>query len=329
MLFACSPPPHVCGKTVCPAGAALDTTCEKDRCLITVAFDGSVSPGQLVRDGSNLYWAATQDGDILKTSLPHGTVVTLASGQHTPTSIAASGGTLYWSLSPDNAIVSMLASGGDIASVASAPSPLEIAIGAQTLYVRDGHADLESVPLSGGAVTTLSADAQGLATTADALYWVASGTYPETQNGAVVSWTRTGGGVATLATGQNNPRWIQLHGDALYWVNQGTDNTGKTPPGSRVADGAVVTLPLNGSAPVTLASGLSLPAFLAVDDDSVYWGTVASESGVYDGTIVKAPRAGGAATVIATGVRLLSNLEIDDTSLYWRDGGHVRRLFPK
>ena len=53
----------------------------------------------------------------------------------------------------------------------------------------------------------------------------------------------------------------------LYWPNNGTH-----PPMSFYSvDGSIVKMPLHGGPPVTLASGLHLPEFIASDEARLYW----------------------------------------------------------
>jgi len=89
-------------------------------------------------------------------------------------------------------------------------------------------------------------------------------------------------------------------------------------------DGTVVQIPLNGTTPTTLATGLEVfydSAYLnaiAVDSQYVYW--VAGASGS-DGTIMREPIGGGTATAIFTGQNLPEGVATDGTNVYWADWG--------
>jgi hypothetical protein len=85
------------------------------------------------------------------------------------------------------------------------------------------------------------------------------------------------GGVHALATQQPSPaRGMAVDAANVYWAN--------------TIGGTVMSVPVGGGAPVTIASKQDHPHAVAVDTSNVYWAT--------DISIMKAPLAGGAASVV-------------------------------
>jgi hypothetical protein len=71
---------------------------------------------------------------------------------------------------------------------------------------------------------------------------------------------------------------------------------------------------------VAIASGLSVPSYLAVDSTNVYW---TDEVGA---TVNKAPTGGGAVTTLAAGGDSFEGLGVDATSVYWTTHTTVSRV---
>lgn len=91
-------------------------------------------------------------------------------------------------------------------------------------------------------------------------------------------------------------------------------------------------MPLDGGAPITMASGQSHPINIAMDTASVYW---ANQD---DGAVVKLPLAGGTPSTLVSGQPSIQALAVDATTIYWTtlgtpendyQDGTVMKLTPK
>ena len=132
-----------------------------------------------------------------------------------------------------------------------------------------------------------------------------------------------GGTPATLAAGQTLPTHVALSAPFVYWVDYGAcvpvDDAGDVG-----CLGSVMTVPLDGGAATTLASGLSSPERIAGDPAGVY---VTSGPA---GTVVKLPYDGGAPITLAVGQGDTEGIAVDSTSVYFTDySGRVVKLTPK
>jgi hypothetical protein len=86
-----------------------------------------------------------------------------------------------------------------------------------------------------------------------------------------------------------------------------------------------ITTCLCESGPLTLASSLSMPSSLAVDESRVYWTNFGSSLAAADGTVMACGIGGCAApTVLATGQAAPAHIAADSSNVYWNDlGGNV------
>lgn len=89
----------------------------------------------------------------------------------------------------------------------------------------------------------------------------------------------------------------------LYWTN---------------LDGSVMTMTLQGSSPIALATGLATrPSSIAVDEAYVYWTNLGSLETPTDGSVMKVPLDGGPATILASGQYAASAIAVDADRVYW------------
>jgi hypothetical protein len=75
----------------------------------------------------------------------------------------------------------------------------------------------------------------------------------------------------------------------------------------------VAKVPLDGGAPVTLATAQAGTLGLAVDDRNVYW----TNQLKLTGSVASVPKAGGVVTTIASGQIEPLDVVVDSTSVYW------------
>jgi hypothetical protein len=191
--------------------------------------------------------------------------------------------------------------GGSPGTLAAASASGAIAVDATSIYWLTGPAApaLVKAPLAGVAggvapVTLASSPvpAYVFAIDADAAY------VPRATCDGGCTWSVTrvpldglpeGGAPVTLASAQAEIGAMVAGPGSLYW----TTSPGKTPPdGGEASGGTVVSLALDGGAPVTLAPGLQITGGLALDATHLYWSTA-------DG-VSSAPLDGGAVRVVYT-----------------------------
>jgi len=151
-------------------------------------------------DATNVYWKSDQS--VIKAPLAGGAIVTLctlsASTAGAAFNIAVDATTVYWTGrdGTTGTLMKVPVGGGTATTLATGPSPFNaLAIDATTVYF--ASADILSVPIVGGAPTTLVAGypAGGLAVDATSVYWtyqigVDAGTLPlESDPGSVMKVT--------------------------------------------------------------------------------------------------------------------------------------------
>jgi hypothetical protein len=118
-----------------------------------------------------------------------------------------------------------------------------------------------------------------------------------------------------IATGQPNPNALVVDSTSVYWTNSGSSTAG----------GDVMSAPLCGGTPVTIAP----PVMLGPTTEANPNGVVANASDVFwsvtegNGYILSAPIGGGSTTTLATDQRGPLVLAINGSNLYWLDDGFV------
>jgi hypothetical protein len=155
----------------------------------------------------------------------------------------------------------------------------------------------------------------GLAVDDTNIYWTNIGTSPNFYDGTIMMMPKAGGTVTTLASGQDFPKAITVHGGYVYWVNYDAANSGGA------QSGAVSRVSTSGGTVTVIASGQAFPWDVAADDNNAYW--TCNESNV----VRSAPIGGGTAKVIAqnctnSGLTTCENpagIAIDATNVYFAD----------
>jgi hypothetical protein len=288
---------------------------------IVMLANGQTQPYVLAVDTTNVYWAAYGDNTIMKVAVGGGVPSTLATALR-PAGIAVDATNLYWAGGP----YKLALSGGTPELLSSALSNDSIAVGPAgvvgTGYGTATADALLSVPLTGGNVQTLAGpigiggqNTYGIALDATNAYWSCfAGDCP-------VLKTPLGGGTSTtLATG-HVVFGVAVDAENVYWAE--------------MSNGAIMTVPVRGGSPETLASGLAGPNQIAMDECNLYVTTGTQASGA-SGSIVKVAKNGGAVTVLATGQDQPSGVAVDSTSVYWTTlagnaphAGTIMRVTPK
>jgi hypothetical protein len=114
----------------------------------------------------------------------------------------------------------------------------------------------------------------------------------------------------TFAAGQSTPERITLGGSGngtVYWSNYGSGSG---------SDGTIVSLPLAGGTPSTLASGLWTPQGIAADGTYVFW----AESYAPIPQIVRRPVGSATTTSLPTGASSAPTaVAVGAGTIYWSD----------
>jgi hypothetical protein len=243
-------------------------------------------------DGSYVYWSEGVGGGasaIERAPLGGGAPEPVVASQGFLAGIAIAAGTLYGVNQVLGEVFAMPVTGGTPAVIASGlTTPAGIAVHGGVVYVSDAASDLLSVPVDGGAVTTLVkgpglppnvevADfSPGMAADDDYVYF--SQYYASSPVLAKVS--RLDGTMTVLAPG--SAAGIAVDATDVYWV---------TAPGDTTSVNAV---PIAGGPVRVLAANQPLAVGPALDDCHVYWATAVGA------TCVGCPPAPGSNAIFRT-----------------------------
>ena len=235
-------------------GSGQVVTCSANNCNATRTVLATFGvPDDIALDATNVYWAET-GGSVFACARAgcSQSPKVLASGQAGIDGIATASGVVYWSTS--TAVMSCAATGcGNAPSSFLAHSTDDLAIVGTTFFAA-AYSNVYACALPGctNLVTIGSAGAEGVASDGKTIFF-------SSKNGDVFDCPA--GGCATASTFASSPLPgdVVTDGKNVYWVDE-TLGTGRACP---VAG-------CNGT-PVTMASGLSGPKGVAVDDTRVYF----------------------------------------------------------
>jgi hypothetical protein len=220
--------------------------------------------------------------------------------------LAVDGSYLYFKCNTSGPVGRVPVDGGTIEYLSSLAS-----IGTDSLVVGGGYAYLSTrrAPLDGGPAMNLVTSGNGgpyvAALDSQNLYWA------DAFDNQVVSLPITGGAIHTIAS-TPQPMNVAIDDTAIYWTTYGPT-------------GAVMKTAIGGGgSQTTLASNVSYPDWIVVDDNNVYVTTTGAPS------IIAIPKTGGAVTTLVSN-QTGTELAVDATSLYWTDfqNVHVMKLTPK
>jgi outer membrane protein assembly factor BamB len=273
-------------------------------------------PYDLALDATNLYWAdGSEIGLAPKSGGSPTTLWTAPSSSTPPESVAVDATNVYFVVRGDgggtpSTIMSVPIAGGSASTLASSPSLLTgpFVAGPSQVYWVDGA--IESVPKTGGTVTTVlpGVEAGALAVDATNLYWSAiDGLHKMPLAGG--SDTLLGipfdpepellGPVAATA--------LAVDGANVYYAMN-----------SLAGPGSVGYIPIAGGTPTVLASGrIGDLMAIVIDDRNVYW--VEGYGTIQQGAIAAVPKTGGQVTVLVTGLSDPMAVAADGTGVYLPD----------
>jgi hypothetical protein len=213
-----------------------------------------------------------------------------------------------YSLSSQCALARCLVTLADVLPGSPMPGPgLMVAVNSTDVYWVDQY-EVASVPVQGGTPTTIF-NASGNATviwavalTDTAVYWGADNMY--------ILMAPLAGGIASTLVWSPWMGDMAVNATEVYW----TDGT----------TGEVLSVPPDGGATSTIASGQTSPDYLALGPAGVYWTTEPSSG---DDAVVVAPLDGGAPTTLASGGSV-SGLAVDTNNVYWiASSGGADRIY--
>lgn len=280
-------------------------------------------------DASNVYWgnngtSGRYRGSIMKVPIVGGTATPIWAAMAVG-GIAVNSTNLYWSsLGLDDAAFTPALYGASLAGASTALLAAgfindPIAVGPRGVYgtgAVDGGVTLVTCPLAGGPMTALvpASDLQqtfasyGIAVDASSVYWTSFAS-----PSAVMKVPLSGGHPTILAKAPDAALGLAVDDTNVYWVTQS----------------AVMTVPTNGGASITLAT--TQGGFgIALDATNVYW----TDHG-NPGSVSRVAKMGGATTVLVTGLPAPAGIAVDATSVYWANqgdsvaDGSIMKLTPK
>lgn len=254
-------------------------------------------------------------------------LTTLASGGEPQADIAVDGTSAYWVdvLPPVKGemrwpIVKAPLDGGAVTTLASPSAANAIAVDATSVYW--GYGEIVKMDKNGGTPITLVSttdEVMRLAVDSTSVYWSTEPwmTLPyQGPTGTVMKVDKTGSSPITLASEQGSISGLTVDATNVYYGKSLSD--GMLSNGvATVYPGAVVSVPLGGGTPRTLASGQFYLDSIVSDGSYVYYGTETELGNGRPGTLMRVPLAGGNPTTIASEPDPITALAVDGANVYW------------
>ncbi len=244
----------------------------------TVLASGMSSPGPIVADAENVYWATQGDGQIWRVALAGGTPVVVATGAPNANALAVDATNLYFPLSNSGKVLKVARTATNAAptAVVDAPASLVksavgIAVDSDTVYFADRDSgSILRAPLDGSmaATPTVMAKQQEnplrLRVDQQFVYWTAfdGGTISRLAKTSTSSVTPT-----LVVSGQSSPADFVVDGNFLYWTNTGDATIRKA---DLVHGGEAVEAMSPGGQPLALALAGNTLFWTDVGDGGVY-----------------------------------------------------------
>jgi hypothetical protein len=170
----------------------------------------------------------------------------------------------------------------------------------------------------GGSLSSLGGSVYSFQIDATSAYALVTSYDGNTDSTAIVKAPLSGGAAVTLATDPQYASGLALSGGALYWV----DPSGPSDvDASSRTTGLVMSMPIAGGAPTTLASDQSFPAIVAADATGVYWVNenqcTQPPCSASVASILVLPPGASTSVVLANVQAQPSTLALDATNVYW------------
>jgi len=319
-----------CGHS-CGGGACKSSICQP------VPIATADLPNGIAVDMTSVYWTNTGpasggSGTVMKSSLSGGSPVTLAGGQEAPYGVAVDAKNVYWTnfcgtgAPPDagcNVMEATLEGTNAVALALNQNFPAGITLDAANVYWASYGGDINYVPKSGGALTTIAEGSQpsAIAVCGNNLYWTDEAVgYVYQLSPPTLTPLSPSNKVSTAY----DPFAVACDDTTVYWANAGsmgpTGGLFAYGPGSPEA--VLLSGALQGQDPVVLASNNVYPnAVLASDGSNLYYVDTAG------GTVNELPK-GGQAIALASGQDAPFSLALyppgqtaKATAVYWVNRG--------
>jgi hypothetical protein len=308
------------GSSECPPGPAdfdagpVTPTTATGESVVTIA-SAQPTPYYLAINPTGVYWLGADA--VMQAPLDGGAPTTLASGVGNG-GIAADSANVYFGAFPD--VFKVPLDGGPAVDLGTGVTNDSIIVGPSAVfgtYASSGGMTLVGVPLDGSGTRTLDqtlapSNCYGLASDSEYVYWSNfAGTAP------IMKTPIDGGPSSVLAMG-SIVFGVAVDATYVYWADVGSGN--------------VWRVPKCGGPATTVATGLTSPNQIALDDKNLYVTTGLHEP---SGGIARVAKDGSAVTYLATGLQEPFGIAVDDTSVYFttlneaQGVGSIMKVTPK